>query len=721
MVGRVKVARIKAGISSHDANPICILLPSRTRDAIDHVAHLFEEALQRAGLPVIGILQVLRAVGDGDWTYPSSLRLPEQATHVVVLDAGSRNGRTLRQLIRVASTAPVRAITAIVLANGMEDADAIALQQIRIVEDMRQPERRLGGPVRVDVSYLSRTAVRSADAEHCPVCSLKKSYASITLPLTDRLSEHHQFLLNTLEVRSKDELFSNLAIDLFGMPIAQTECVAYLTWRSKLRNAIFSTVARAQLLEEIRGLHEEKMVPAQGQPDAKAVMEKRDAFIRVLAAEVYWLDREPLRFEEARRLITSIAASVVEDSPASNADPMLRIQAAVVLTRIDPSHFATEVAAIIRNSADHRLVVAHVLLEVMRLISLQGQSPLIVKELARNMSALERVLREDPDGLPPSEVDVSGDIKFVAAAARLKLPSSSGGSQDAWAALSRHRESVKEHTYDQPMWRLLVCMDNLKNEISIGEPHEALQDWLDCSDGLARDVLPNLPSLSKYLMSERVTRHFSYWDTARWSEVVAGGGARLVADMTVRLSRIFGRPPERIAADPQLVELTADLEWWSRFFFTSSIISEDVRRDPILLDVIRRCPIEVHPVIEEIFSGTAYQITFENVVDDSSTPVFCTHGLLADTMTHIRRNAEDKHRIAGAMQDFLINVTGDADRLTITVLNTGSRPSRSSEGRGGLSVLNADLSLFGARLDPVPADPEWTYGVSLTVQRWKGI
>lgn len=722
MVLHVKAARIRAGIDSPGADPICILLPSRTRDAIEHVADLLEEALQRAGLPVIGVLRVPRAVGDGDWIYPSALRLPQQATHVVILDAGSRNGRTLRQLIRVASTAPVRAITAMVLANGMDDADAIALQQIRIVEDVRLPGRRSGDPVRVEVSYLSRTAVKSADGEHCPVCGLQKSYASITLPLTDFLADYHQWLLNVLEARSKEELFSNQAIDLFGTPISQTDCVAYLTWQARLRDAFFSTMTRAELLEELRGMHQEKAAPAPAQADVKTATTGRDALIRVLAAEAFWLDREPLRFEEARRLITDIAASVVGDPPASNADPMLRIQAAVVLARVNPSHFAAEVAAIIRNSADHKLVVAHVLLEVVRLIGLDGQSPQTVKELARNMSALEHALREDPrNSLPPAEVDVSGEIKFVAAAARLKLPPQPGDSQDAWAALLRHRGSVKRHTYDQPMWRLLVCMDSIKNEIPV-EPEEALQDWMECSDGLAKDVLPNLPSLSKYLLSERVTRHFSYWDTARWSEVVAGGGARLLADMTVRLSRVLGRPPERIAADPQLIELIADLEWWGRFFLTSSPVSGDVRREPILLDLIRRGPIEVQSVIEEIFSGTTFDITFNNVVDDSSMTVFCTYGLLADTLTHIRRNAEGKHRAPGTEQEFLVKVTGNDDgSLSVTVLNTGSRPAGSSDGPGGISVLSADLALFGARLDEVHTDAKWTYGISLTVRRWKGI
>jgi hypothetical protein len=722
MVARVKAARIKAGISSPRTDPICILLPARTRDAIEHVAHLLEEALDLAGLNVLGILQVPRGVGDGDWIYPFSLPLPDEATHVVILDAGSRNGRTLRQLIRVASTAPVRAITAMVLANGMDDADAIALQQIRIVEDMHLPGQRLGREIRVEVGYLSRTAVKSADAEHCPVCSLQKSYASITLPITDFLAEYHQFLLSTLEVRSKEELFSNQAIDLFGAPIAQADCVAYMTWRAKLRDAFFSTKARAELLKEIYGLKEEKAAPAPGQADAKAATTARDALIRVLAAENYWLDREPLCFEEARRLITGIAASVVGDPPAANADPMLRIQAAVTLARVDPSHFAAEVAAIIRNSADHRLVVAHILLEVVRLITMDGQSPQVVEKFARNMSALEHVLREDPaNGLPPAEVDVSGEIKFVAAAARSKLPPHTGDNQHAWAALLRHRESVKKHTYDQPIWRLLVCMDTLKNEIPV-EPEDALQDWMECTDGLAKDVLPNLPSLSKYLLSERVTRHFSYWDTARWSEVVAGGGARLLADMTVRLSRILGRPPERIAADPQLIELTADLEWWSRFFFTSSTVGGDLRRDPILLDVIRRCPIELQAVIEEIFKGTTFQVNFHDVLDDSSTRVFCTFGLLADTLTHIRRNAEGKHRLAGAEQEFLITVTGNEnDSLTVTVLNTGSLSAGPPSSKGGLSVLNMDLALFGAHLDEIHTDARWTYGISLAVQRWKGM
>jgi hypothetical protein len=150
--------------------------------------------------------------------------------------------------------------------------------------------------------------------------------------------------------------------------------------------------------------------------------------------------------------------------------------------------------------------------------------------------------------------------------------------------------------------------------------------------------------------------------------------------------------------------------------------SEEVQQEPKLLDIIGRCPIEVQPVIEETFRHTTYRIVYDNALEDSSMTVFCTYGLLADTLTHILRNAEGKHRAAGAEQEFLIKLTGNDDgSLTVTVLNNGSLSAASSGSPGGISVLSADLALFAGRLEQVPADGKWTYGIALTVQRWRGI
>src|SRR6266568_3252819 len=426
MMRRIKDGRTDAELT--DADGVCILYPSRTRDKISVVAELLEEALRLAEMEVCGVIQVPRAPASGGWRYPASIRLPNGTAQVVVIDSGSRSGRTVRQLMRLSSEEGVRVITAIVLANGMEEADALALQQTRAIEEPTNPRRSVRHNISVEVNFLTRTAVAARSAEQCTICQLRNSYASISQHLPPLLAEHRDYLLRALDEKTKDDVFEAGTSDLFGAAIEQRDCVAYLSWRAGLRDSLFSTTDRRKLANEVRRLHESGI----RQEGSLQETRQRDALIRVLAAELSWIDAEPLSFSDICDALTGIAEAVLLSTPASAADPMLRVQAATVLAGADPRRFAREIGNILKRSIDHHLVVVHVLMEALKLLNNKNAQTSIIEDVARNISVIADLQPTTPAGLRATTSDVSKELRFVASLARMKLPSAPASRQRYW-------------------------------------------------------------------------------------------------------------------------------------------------------------------------------------------------------------------------------------------------------------------------------------------------
>lgn len=722
---RVKESRRSAGIDhlygadGEASVPVVIFIPSRTRDHIRDVAQRLAGALADAKTAVKGIIRVPRAMSNGQWTFPASLFLPYDQTdllHIVILDPAARSGKTTRELIRLASMPQVRAITAIALVNSLTDYEAIALQQITSVRAISYNSETYAHDINipVSISFLSRTAVTATSSERCSVCALRSIYSGLSRQLPDFLVEQQQVLLTALEPRSTDYVFGNEVIDLFGINIEQSDCVSYLQWRARLRDAALNTASRADAVRTINRLRSDVI-------DYKAaVFSERDALIRLLTAERQWLESPPLVFQVTRSCITDLALSVIQNPPTQGIDPMLRVQAIILLVNCDVECFSRHLHEIIRQSADHRLVLAQVLLEVYALLEAPRTPRHVAEMLASSLGILEDAIQE-PDflSLAPSDHHLTHQLRYLSSVARRKVHIVPSSPKAAWVALRRHLLSVQGHKYDPYIWRLRLRLENLGRGLLPNDTQAAIEDWIACTEALSMEVLVNLMPLERILLSKRVTDQLSSEDAVRWEQVIRGNGPRLLDDMTSRLRTIFKSGHQAVDSAREAASVSADADWWDRFFFSTRADVDRAYRDAVLVSLLRQCPANVLELLDEMFDGTDHEMKFINVLDDRSILAFCSSPLLADVFAHIRMNAEQSHRLADSDQRLEISLSRTAQgALKIFILNSGSDSSVGLGSGQSLGILNSEMQNFGAELMPIDVEHPWTYGVAIKLQDW---
>jgi orotate phosphoribosyltransferase-like protein len=730
--GKVGEGRREVFAADDPDTAVCILFPYQTTDDISGVARLAGDALAADGIAVVGVLPVPRAPLGTKWLFPGSIPLHDKARHIVVIDSGTGTGHSVQQMIRIAAARGIRLITVILLLNGLSDLDALALAQIRVVrasgpqggpgESAEFPSHGAPGgagdpdDIPVRLHFVVRTAVTSLDARDCSVCALRRSYESLPAHVPTRIEEQCDWLLGSLEMRSKGRVFEEEATDLLGTHLSQEDCIAYLTWKAVLREAQLNTLARRKVVEDIAAMAHDQT--------------RRDALVRLLTAEGNWLRSAPLRFPDVRVMVAKLAASLILGDSAWPIDPALRVQAVILLAAAHPDYFVDKFRSIVASSQDHKLVIGQVLLETLVLVRIaDGQPRPWSERLVANLAGLEDELRESPRtaaawaGSVPLE-----EVRYLISVGRRALQSPSRDPQRAWDDLRRYRLSVKEHQFDAAMWRLQVTLDNRTRGFILRDPQSARQDWRKCADFLATEVLPNLESVGRLLLAPQVTNRLGHEDADRWAEVMNGRGGSRLDEITVRLNSVLSASP---TDDPSMAgdsteSLIVELQWWSRFFLAAHADPGRSREGAFLTEVVRECPTRLFDVLHGVFEGTDYDLHSEGVTDDESLQVFCTDTLMRDVFSHIRMNAELTHRVrkhrgsADDRQRFLITVReADAGHLVVAVRNTHSAVSGQG-GQKGLGVMASGLSGFGATIAVLDGvERPWTFGVAVSLERWR--
>jgi hypothetical protein len=387
-----KQAQLPNGPGSAEAEKtvMCVIYPGEESDNFGYVAERLTEAICAADLSAVDPVPVPRGVMDGEWIFPREVQLHPTVSHVIAIDSSSKTGATLRHLIRLAARLQVKMISAFAVVNGMTDLEALTLQQtVRVrARAAGEGDTWIESTVPVNVRYLVRTAAASTDSRSCDACALREAYSLLpSLPLS--LEAHRDWLLRVLDTQSRENAFAEQATDLFGIPIKQEDCVEYLVWRSFLVEAALGTDSRQFVVNRIT-----ELVPdtEKFSKDDK-LRSQRDALIRLLAAESSRLDIAPLWFTSVRIKIVALADSILQ-APASLAiDPVLRVQALMVLARADVRTFTKQYAGLVRDSRDHKLVLRQALMEAVRLIHGRSGLPDWSDDLADEISKLSTDLQ----------------------------------------------------------------------------------------------------------------------------------------------------------------------------------------------------------------------------------------------------------------------------------------------------------------------------------------
>ena len=731
------IAEDNAEAVAKDGNPIRVglIYPTQTTDDFIYVLRALVDAICEVGIDCSEPIPIPRTAASGGWAFPRIVGLPEETGHIVAVDQTTRSGATLMELIRLAARPDTKYITCFAVINGLADLAAMGLQQIREVATYSSddPLSKSQGRVPVSVRYMVRTAITGSDAASCSVCALMETYDSLPPALPQSLSEYRLRLRNVLAPRTRANVFSEQATDLFGVPVTQDDCIAYLTWRSYLEEARFSTNSRKLIVDKISDVVEklshisastiDGSLESDEDHDRDALTRDRDALIRLVAAEHHRLDQAPMWFTSVRAKMLAIARSLLMEPDSRASDPMLRVQALIVLARADIPSFAADYAAIMRKCKDHETVVQHALLEALWLIDYSSDQADWRTSLMEQISMLSNELQAEGtlestwgDFRPTEELNYLSGL----AGQHSQLPPNS--QQHAWSELKRFCGSVREHKYDQAMWRLQRRLENVGKGMYPASPSRVLADWEYCSSALVERVFPYLGILRGALTSaEVIERRLPVKDDRlTWQDIVSGGGMKRLNEMSVVVGHAFlGESPE-IEHREELARLARVLSRWSQFFFSAPAALEDAKKTPILMQIIDGCPVYLFPTLREIFEASAWSLDFDGVTDDDNIQVFCSATVLIDALTHVRMNAEMTHKQREKTPAFRVEVSNSSDdKLDIKIFNSGSSPSRESGGKG-LRRLNASLANFGGRLEGIGELPSgWTFGVKISLERWK--
>ena len=720
-----RIARYAAldneGIGSPgETHTIAVIYPLEVEDDFVRIVYSLTDAIRKVGINCFEPIAVPRGLAGGEWEFPRFVQLPSGATHIVAVDTSSKTGRTLRELVRIASSPQVKFISCFGLILGMSDLTAMSLQQVRQVatysmENLSARHRQL---VPVEVRYLVRTAVSGEDAEKCSICRLQHAYTSLPSALPRSMGEYRLRLVELLALRSKESVFEELATDLFGVHLSQRDCIDFLDWRSDLEEARFSTTDRADVFRRITSLAQ----TIKNGETSESTSRERGALIRLIAAEHSRLDEAPMWFTSVRAMLVQITRSLLEAPSSRASDPMLRVQALVVLARADRHLFCDEYADIVRMCRDHETVLTHALLEALALLTEDSGHASWHWVLTEQISVLLDEMENEQSGPSAWAYRPVEELTYLAAFAGRERRPPTNSKQQAWAELRNFCDSVKRHKYDQALWRLERRLERSSGDVPASSRAIAFKDWQQCGTAIEESILPNLTALRGILGSDKVVerRLSSSEDRRLWRHIVDGGGPEELNQTTVAIGRVFmGSEPHTVSEEERKALLSV-IERWDDFFFRSPSSSDNPAGISILTEMVEQCPADLLGALHEVFDGSAWDLSLEGIQEDETVLVFCSSAGLLDAITHVQINAEATHREEGQIPHFKIQASAcGRDEVVVELLNSGS--SRVSKGSGrGLRNAAESLAPFDGRLEPIRDLPlGMTYGVRLIFERWK--
>jgi orotate phosphoribosyltransferase len=676
---------------------VCILVPEGGGDNLPMVAQRVAAYLPEVNLHAPKIVRVPRAVLGSKWVYPFALEEAPICQHIVVLDSGVGSGHSIRHMIRLAAEPNIESISAILLTNGLSDHDSLAFTSLVGVESRdssaREEETR---SIPVKVSFLARSAVGSVPANECGICSTRRRCLSLTDSAPTRMAEHLDWLAYCLEPRSKEEIYSKPARDILGDEVSQEECVNYLIWRGRFREAQLDTERREELLAKLKS----------ATPDEDA------ALIRLMAVEPSWFNMYPLILPDARAALVAVVREILNGSQSARYS-MIQVHAVMVLAKADPRalvNLIPNLGSLMPEAQMQLLTELALLVRSSGGMDQLGDVATASLERAEEHFRLTRKVESQAVEMPLEEIHyLRGLIRDVS----VFRPSEP---QHARTLLKHYRLDVADHRLDGQLWRILVALQLYADGETAEEPGDVIDDWDQAVEYLRDNVFPNLPALRPILVSSWWMNRLGPDDRERWNRVVRGGGVEELLGISRQLTSLLEEPASESKRD-LAVQILESIEWWNRFFFTTSRIKLGAVRMALFPELIDRCPVELQSVASSSMQKALVEWNLDS--GDRDYHVFCTSDLLKAILSQVRFNAEQRRSAADVIR-FRIRIFRDEQQVVMEIWNTATRASTAFSTRtGGLSVLADDVKRFGGELVIEPLPPgEWTFGVSLRLQSW---
>ncbi|BCL26063.1 hypothetical protein ACFFS2_16030 [Streptomyces aurantiacus] len=690
-----------------EGHPLQLWFAGQPDDAYDsRLPQAVHQRLGELGRTVHPLVTVPRGVARNQWIYPTAVPHTARGRTVIVLEGRASTGTTLRQMVRLAAAGGAAAVIAVVLLNHLEPQDAATLRMLRTVTPPGG-----GTAVPVVVRFVSGSSIPGESPHDCAICQTRDRVRDDTAA-PDRLRRHADQLRALLRPRRREEVFSSAAADLFTVPVGADDITDYIRWRGLLRESLRDTASRQRVVDILRTLVDDDR--------SREGEFTQINLLRLLAAEQQWLKLPPLRFTEARELLTPICVAGLGRS--ANISPWLRVQALMVLAATTPQQLIEELPRLLPLVLDEPILVDHMLMECYRLLRRPPHdSPIDIGRLRESLLRCRAVLGEQ--GPSPSRPfdEYQHVVQQLITMADHKARPEPDDPQKAWEQLREDLgHAVKRHRLDSGLLRVRDYLEDLEDtEPTVQASRDARSDWEICKRHLADRALVCLPVLRHILAGDYVGDLLgrSHHD---WLTRLSQDGISALTEVSDRLDRLL-REPRRVhdlewmdARD----ELLEQLDRWYRMFLATHV--PETGKPAHIVDLVSSAPIELEPRIDGLL--TAHGTDVEKEWSLSGTPrthVFCPEPLLTEAIEHVLDNTR-RHRVPGA--DSRLRVTGAGagpDAVRVAIRNTGTRP-HPSPGQG-LRALDAKLRPFGATLSGrALSEGGFSFEAALTLRLWEG-
>jgi hypothetical protein len=728
-----------------------IWYPGSSDDFAGQIADAVKDEITQSNsdIKVVRLRGIPRVASAGRWAFPAEVRRLDKNAHIVILDWGSITSVTVQQMIRLAAEAGAASVKVIVLLSQMLIEDEMALRGIKAVnalkysepgkvaasisqaklpfninhtEAAQDNEKIEENSIPVEVVFLSFFSQGYYQPRDCPICNIRKEYASEAEHCpTELLRRHARETYELLKEKEREEVFIEEPGDLYKVPVITEEIANVVETRQQLQLALRSTEERKNVQIKLKALVD------RGDPATKI------AWLRLLATEPSWLKLPPLRFYDLRDDIAQIALHIAREDSGETFQIGVRRQALIVLRAASKKRFIDELPNLLERCIDETSLVQQLLHDTFTYLKrpYHHNSPDAIKRVWQSLTQCHDYLQ-----------GIAGHVEFgleylytvsslLRAAEFLRFVSSleNPSPLEAWHSLREHFLNPME----QHCEAIGCMMDVLMNMRSPALPEAipdkvkwrtVLEEWQTCQMFLSANVFPYLKPLKELLLG-------SYYELLtpvdeRWRlDKLIEAGIPYEMDRVADLLFDFAQSPYSFLDAIKRDVGKKEVEWWYNYFLNAGAEPKRAAsKEATLLKFLRRCPCELNEVVQFAIEDMRNQgFAFHEEVINSrelETKVFCDKELLRNTIKHLIENAAgEKHsdRAKDAIPRIrFIPVQVGESQICLMVLNDGTKPTQRGKG---LDALDRSLRTFDGHIEGAPFNEEaWTYKAELTLLRW---
>jgi hypothetical protein len=687
--------------------------PGSADDYAGKLAVLVREVLVADGATVTAVESIPRAVAGNRWTFPASLPAPRELGTVVVVDWGALSSTSVNQMMRLAAEAGASAIMALVLLDqlGVEDSDAL-----RAVSALRARRNGQSGPaVPTEVRFLATSSLGRVAVPDCSLCEIRDLYEEYAESAPRSLRGHAKRLRERTRLRTRGEIFGEVPVDVFKVPIRGEEMADYLRWRGLLLRALRETSARQEVVDRIIGLDE---ADPEGEPRTKWT---RDSLLRLTAAEQTWLKLPPLRFAVARERLAAICETALSRSQIGH--PWFRTQAVMVMAAAEAQTFVELLPKLLSRAValDEREFSDQLFLECHRLL----RKPL--EDVPIDHAALRLAFTRCRDRLEsmlgPGETPVVrravGIVNELLAVVEVKTRPRPRNPQHGWWLL---QEDLSRYVQAHRMEAALIRVRDFVEDLVFARPpstriREALSDWEQCSKQLGERALVHMTALTDILAGDYVSDRLGQRDQRQLLAAISSPDFPELRSVHERLKDLIERswsPDDPIWRQGH-AELLARLRWWHRMFTATHL---ETSRTALFVELVDSAPVLLAPRVDRTMQGSGMEFTALGREVGERTEAFCPGPLLEEAVAHIIANVR-QHAIPAATPRVEVEYSlVEGRRVRLVVRNTATQPS--DHLGHGLRSLDDKLRPFGGSITGRRLDGEWTFATEIALCVWQG-